>query len=218
LVKARTAQANQIRGLLHEFGITLPQGIGYIAQRLPAILEDGANGLPGILRKLLDRLFAHLGELERQVAELEREIQSVHRADDASRRLAEIPGIGPLTASALLASIGQGSAFRNGRQLAAWIGLVPRQHSTGGKATLLGISKRGDAYLRTLFIHGARTLIRHWEHKTGRENSWLTHLLRRRNKNVATVALANRNARIAWALLAHGRRFDPGYASARLAA
>jgi transposase len=211
LVKARTAQANQIRGLLREFGINLPQGIGCIASRVPSILEDGDNGLPGIMRELLDRLLVHLNELGREVDDLERKIEALHRENHASRRLAQIPGIGPLTASALLASVGEAKTFRNGRQLAAWIGLVPRQHSTGGKPTLLGISKRGDAYLRTLLIHGARTVIRHWERKPDPANSWLTRLLRRRNKNVATVALANKNARIAWALLAHERHFELGH-------
>lgn len=214
LVKARTAQANQVRGLLCEFGICLPQGIGYIASRLPAILEDGENGLPGAMRELLERLFAHLNGLDRQVDELEAKIQAVHRDNEASRRLAQIPGIGPLTASALLASIGQAKAFKNGRQLAAWIGLVPRQHSSGGKPTLLGISKRGDAYLRTLLIHGARAVIRHCEHKPRQTNTWLTQLLRRRNKNVAAVALANKNARVAWALLAHDRSYETGYTPA----
>ena len=214
LVKARTAQANQVRGLLREFGIYLPQGIGYIASRLPAILEDGENGLPGAMRELLERLFAHLNGLDRQVDELEAKIQAVHRDNEASRRLAQIPGIGPLTASALLASIGEAKAFENGRQLAAWIGLVPRQHSSGGKPTLLGISKRGDAYLRTLLIHGARAVIRHWEHKPRQTNTWLTQLLRRRNKNVAAVALANKNARVAWALLTHRRNYETGYTPA----
>jgi len=211
LVKARTAQANQIRGLLREFGINLPQGIGYIATRLPAILEDGENGLPGSMRELLERLFIHLNALGRQVDELETKIQMLHRDNDASRRLAQIPGIGPLTASALVASIGQVNAFDNGRQLAAWIGLVPRQHSSGGKSTLLGISKRGDVYLRTLLIHGARAVIRHWEHKPDQANSWLSRLLRRRNKNIAAVALANKNARVAWALIAHDSRYQSGY-------
>jgi transposase len=165
-VKARTAQANQIRGLLAEFGIVIPQGIGHIAKRLPEILEDGENDLPGAFRHLLDRLGDHLKELDLQVSELEIQIQSWHRENEASKKLAQIPGIGPITASALVASIGDAKSFENGRQLAAWLGLVPRQHSSGGKQLLLGISKRGDTYLRTLLIHGARAVNRVAERKT----------------------------------------------------
>jgi transposase len=130
-VKARTAQANQIRGLLAEYGIVIPQGICHITQRLPGILEDGESDLPGMFRQLLQRLGEHLKELDRQVGELELQIQLWHREHDASRKLAQIPGIGPITASALVASIGDAKSFKNGRQLAAWLGLVPRQHSVG---------------------------------------------------------------------------------------
>ena len=210
-VKERTAQGNQIRGLLAEYGIVIPQGIGHIAKSLPEILEDGENGLPGSFRHLIDRLGAHLKELDRQVQELEVQIQLWHRSSAASRKLAEIPGIGPITASALVASVGDATNFAKGRQLAAWLGLVPRQHSSGGKPTLLGISKRGDSYLRTLLIHGARAVIRLAEKKPGYHSSWLAGALQRRHKNVAAVALANKNARIAWALLAHDREYATGY-------
>jgi transposase len=213
-IKARTAQANQIRGLLAEYGIVMPLGIDNIANRLPEILEDGENDLPGVFRQLLQRLSEHLKELDRQVDELNAQIQRWHRENAASRKLAEIPGIGPLTASALVASIGDAKNFENGRQLAAWLGLVPRQHSTGGKQTLLGISKRGDCYLRTLLIHGARAVIRVSEHKLESTASWLKRIVGRRNKNVAAVALANKNARIVWALLAHDRAFRPDYTPA----
>jgi transposase len=217
-VKARTAQANQIRGLLAEFGIVIPQGIGHIAKRLPQILEDGENELPGAFRQLLDRLGDHLKELDRQVGELEVQIQIWHREHEASKKLAQIPGIGPITASALVASIGDAKSFDNGRQLAAWLGLVPQQHSSGGKQVLLGISKRGDTYLRTLLIHGARAVIRVAERKAAHADSWLARLMGRRNKNVAAVALANKNARTAWALLAHGRDYQADYEPERAAA
>jgi transposase len=147
-VKARTAQANQIRGLLAEYGIVIPQGITHIPRRLPEILEDGANDLPPVFRALLVRLSDHLKALDQQAQALERQIQAWHRQNDASRRLEQIPGIGPITASALVASVGDASNFQNSRQLAAFLGLVPRQHSSGGKPTLLGISKRGDVYSR----------------------------------------------------------------------
>ena len=210
-VKARTAQANQIRGLLAEYGIVIPQGIAHISKRLPDILEDGENGLPGIFRHLIARLGDHLKELDRQAQELEVQIQAWHRENAASKKLAQIPGIGPITASALVASIGNARNFENGRQLAAWLGLVPRQNSSGGKQTLLGISKRGDTYLRTLLIHGARAVIRVAERKAEHARSWLAGVMGRRNKNVAAVALANKNARIVWALLAQDRDYKADY-------
>lgn len=212
-VKARTAQANQIRGLLAEYGIAIPQGISHIAKRVPEIIEDGENDLPGSFRLLIQRLVDHLKELDRQVGELETEIQLWHRDNAASQKLARIPGIGPMTASAMVASIGDARNFKDGRQLAAWLGIVPRQHSTGGKSTLLGISKRGDTYLRTLLIHGARAVIRVAQRKPDAD-PWLKSLLARRNKNVAAVALANKNARTIWALLAHDREYEAHYVRA----
>lgn len=212
-VKARTAQANQIRGLLAEYGFAIPQGIGHIAKRVPEIIEDGENELPGNFRLLIQRLVDHLKELDRQVGELEQEIQQWHKNNPLSQKLAKIPGIGPITATAMIATVGDARQFENGRQLAAWLGIVPKQHSTGGKARLLGISKRGDRYLRTLLIHGARAVIRIAERKAEAE-SWIKRLLERRHKNVAAVALANKNARIIWALLAHDRDYEPDYAKA----
>ena len=209
-VKARTAQANQIRGLLSEFGIVMPQGIRSIAKRMPGILEDAENGLPGTMRKLLERQNDNLKEMDRQVAELELQIKLWHHDNDASRKLEAIPGIGPITASAIVATVGNATEFRNGRQLAAWLGLVSKQHSSGGKQTLLGISKRGDTYLRTLLIHGARAVIRFAENEAEPE-SWLRKLMARRNKNIAAVALANKNARIIWALLAKGKTYEQDY-------
>ena len=216
-VKARTAQGNQIRGLLSEFGIVIRQGIGAIVKRVPEILEDGDNGLPGAMRQLIERLTDNLKEMDRQVKELDTQIQLWHRENEASRKLAEIPGLGPITASATIATIGDAREFENGRQLAAWLGLVPRQNSSGGKQVLLGISKRGDTYLRTLLIHGARSVIRYAENKA-EPDSWLGKLMARRNKNVAAVALANKNARIIWALLAKDRMFRPDYTAAKTAA
>jgi len=214
-VKARTAQANAIRGLLGEFGIVMPQGMTSLAKRVPEILEDGENGLTGSFRQLLQRLMEHLKELDGQVGELEQEIQVWHRQNEASCKLAKVPGIGPITASALVASVGDAKNFANSRQMAAWLGLVPRQHSSGGRPTLLGISKRGDSYLRTLLVHGARSVVRYAEGKTNPAADWLRSLLSRRNTNVAVVALANKNARIAWALLAHDREFRSDYVPAR---
>jgi len=212
-VKARTAQANQIRGLLGEYGLVVPQGIAYIAQRVPALIEDAENELPGSFRLLIQRLLDHLKVLQDQVDEIEVQIKAWHRDSEASQRLEKVPGIGPLTASALVASIGDAKNFDNGRQFAAWLGVVPRQHSSGGKPTLLGMSKRGDAYLRTMLIHGARSVIYRATQKAD-PDSWLVKLTTRRNKNVAAVAMANKTARTVWALLAHGREFKAGYAAA----
>ena len=209
-VKARTAQGNQIRGLLSEFGIVISQGIHSIVKRMPEILEDGENGLPGTMRSLVQRLTENIKEMDRQVEELEKQIQLWHREHEASRRLAQIPGVGPITASAMVATVGKAREFKNGRQLAAWMGLVPKQNSSGGKQNLLGISKRGDTYLRTLLIHGARSVIHHVENKP-EGSSWLRRLMARRNKNVAAVALANKNARTIWALLAHEQTFRCDY-------
>ena len=209
LVKARTAQANQIRGLLAEFGVVLPQGLAQLGRRLPAMLEDGENELPGSFRQLLARLGENLRHLQRQGAELEREIQRWHGDSEASRRLAAIPGLGALGASALVATVGNARSFAHGRQLAAWLGMVPKQASSGGKTTLLGMSKRGDSYLRTLLIHGARSVLHQVARHPERADPWLRQLLARRPKNVVAVALANKNARIAWALLAHGRDYQP---------
>jgi transposase len=217
-VKARTAQANQIRGLLGEFGLIIPQGIINVTKRVPALLEDASNELPVAFRQLIDHLTQHLKELDRQVKEFERQIIAWHRASELSQKLEKIPGIGPLAASALVASIADANSFDNGRQVSAWLGLVPRQSSSGGKPTLLGMSKRGDAYLRTLLIHGARSAILAAQRKTQNTNVWLANLLTRRHPNIAAVALANKNVRTAWALLAHGREFKADYVPTRMAA
>lgn len=207
LVKARTAQTNQIRGLLAEFGIVMPKGITAVFNRVPEILEDAENGLPGTLRNLLQRLTEHLKELDKKVDELETEINHWHFNNDNSRKLAAIPGIGPLTASAIIATVGKASDFKSGRQMAAWFGLVPKQHSSGGKQNLLSISKRGDAYIRTLLIHGARAVAHHADKSTA-NNSGLLSLMGRRNKNVATVALANKHARMVGAMLTKKSQYD----------
>ncbi|MGF6606282.1 transposase [Paraburkholderia sp. WSM4175] len=212
-VKARTAQANQIRGLLAEFGLVIPQGIAHIAKRVLELIEDASNELPGSFRLLVQRLLEQLKELDRQVHEIENQIIIWHRTNDGSRKLARVPGIGPITASAMVASIGDAKSFKNGRQVSAWIGLVPKQNSTDGKTVLLGMSKRGDSYLRTLLIQGARSVIYAAQRKETPDDGWLSRLLKRRNANVAAVALANKNARIIWALLSSDREFRSDYAT-----
>jgi transposase len=218
-VKARTAQANQIRGLLAEFGLVIPQGIAHVPKRVPSLIEDASNEVPGSFGLLVQRLLEQLKEFDRQVHEIEKQIVAWHRGNDDSRKLAKMPGIGPITASAMVASIGDAKSFKNGRQVGAWLGLVPRQHSSGGKSVLLGMSKRGDSYLRTLLIQGARSVIYAVQQKKeAAPDGWLGGLLKRRNANVAAVALANKNARIIWALLAHDREFRPNDAIAGVVA
>jgi transposase len=198
--------------LLAEFGIVIPKRVYVLQGKLPEILEDAENGLPGTSRQLFARLLEHLRHLDSEVKELEAQIKAWHRQSDASKRLEAIPGIGPLTASALVASVGDAKSFKNGRQLAAWLGLVPRQDSSGGKDRLLGISKRGDTYLRTLLIHGARSVLYGLKRRAaGPADGWLVRLAARRNINIAAVALANKHARIVWALLAHERDYQAGY-------
>jgi len=150
------------------------------------------------------------------VTEVEQQITRWHKSNEQSRKLEQVPGIGPITASALVAAVGDARAFRHGRQLAAWLGLVPRQHSSGGKTRLHGISKRGDIYLRTLLIHGARSVLRVAARHTDPTTTWLKAVQRRRNANIAAVALANKHARVIWALLAHGRDYTPDYVGTSL--
>jgi len=216
LVGQRTALINHLRGMLLEFGITVPVGPNTLRRQLPQILEDGDNELPMVTRHLLATLSEQFHTLDERVETLEDQIKAWHRSNEDSRRLAEIPGIGMMTATALAAAVGDARAFRNGRELAAWLGLVPRQASSGGRQRLLGISKRGDRYLRTLVIHGARAVVRYANAaiKAGKapKNPWLAQLLTRRHPNVAAVALANRNVRVVWALLTRQERYQPQWA------
>lgn len=217
LMKSRVAQANQIRGLLAEFGIVVPQGIRHVFSQVPLLIDEAPdNDLPPPMRALIQRLMDHLRDLERQVGELEVQIQHWHRQSAASKRIEAVPGIGVLSASAFVATVGDPKNFCDGRQVSAWMGLVPRQRSSGGKQQLLGISKHGDVYLRTLFIHGARSVIKAAQKKVQPDERWrwLLELVKRRGVNIAAVALANKNARIAWALLAHDREFRAGYPTA----
>ncbi|HSN23584.1 MAG TPA: IS110 family transposase [Methylomicrobium sp.] len=201
LVARRTAQANQIRGLLLEYGLTLSQGIHQVRKALPGMLEDGENALSPLFRELLSELYEEMVHLDQRIAVIERKLEAISSRHEDCQRLLTIPGVGLLTATALVAAIGDISVFKSGRELAAWLGLVPRQHSTGGKATLLGISKRGDTYLRTLLIHGGRAVSRVAHQHQDSRNRWIDGIKQRRGENIAHVAVANKNARIAWALL-----------------
>jgi len=210
-VRTRTAQANQLHGLLLEYGIESQKGVGMLLRRLPEVLEDAENELPPQGRMLMRALGDELRHQHERVGRFDEEIKAVADADPACRRLREIPGVGPLTATALVAAVGDASAFRNGRELSAWLGLVPRQHSTGGRTRLLGISKRGDRYVRCLLIHGARAALRWAGRREDRRSGWAKSVEARRGRNIAAVALANKNARAAWAVLAKESDFDFGH-------
>lgn len=196
LEKQRKQLANQLRGLLGEFGIAIPTGIRALRAALPQAIQS----VPGLLRPTLQQGAERLVELERQCAEHTRQIEQLAKQTPLCQRFMQERGIGPMIASAYASTLGDPGHYRNGRQVAASLGLVPRQHSTGGKAVLLGISKRGDAYLRTQLIHGARAVLRHAPGKTDPLSVWLQQLARRCGANKAAVALANKNARRLWAI------------------
>lgn len=211
LIRARTALVNEIRGLLGEFGwVEARCGVAAARRLAQSALESTENGLPGRMRELLTELHDELVEHDARLDRLDRMIQRQAREDERVERLLQIEGIGPITATAIVSAVGDARQFSSARQFAAWLGLVPRQHSSGGKERLGSISKRGDTYLRTLLIHGARSVLKPSQDKTDRRSEWLQRLLGRRNKNIATVALANKNARIVWAILSRGDRYQPG--------
>lgn len=206
-VARRTAVMNQMRGFLMERGITIRKGPSHLATQLQGILEDAETPLSGRLRLLILELKHEWDELEGRIEAVNGQIQQIARRDDACSRLMEIPGFGPLVSTALVAAIGNGITFRKGRDLSAWLGLVPRQHSTGGKTRLLGISKRGNEYLRRMFLHGARSVVAQIDRNRSPLGSWLTDLSGRTHRNVAVVALANKMARTAWAILSQGTTY-----------
>ena len=208
-VMRRTAVINQMRGLLLERGITVRKGRRHIEAALPGILEDGDAKLSGALRLLLAQLKLELDQTALRIEEADAVIQRTAQENEACQRLVKIPGIGPGTATAVIAAIGNGAAFRKGREFAAWMGVVPREHSTGGRQTLLGISKRGNAYLRRLFVQGARAVLQQRTRQTPGLKAWLETLTARVHRNVACVALANKLARMAWAVLANGEAYRP---------
>jgi transposase len=198
---------NQIRGFLVERGITVRRGPSHLASQLPLILEDAALSLSHRIRLLILELKHEWNELEKRIEAANSELEKIAKEDDACHRLMEIPGFGPLVSTALVAAVGNAITFRKGRDLSAWLGLVPRQHSTGGKAKLLGISKRGNEYLRRMFLHGARSVVLQIERNRSALGLWLTELSARTHRNISVVALANKMARTAWALLSKGTRY-----------
>jgi transposase len=209
LVKFRTAQSNALRGLLMEYGEVMPVGRAAVIRGVPQSLQRLEPRLPVVLIETLREQFSRLRELDKQIEQIEQRLRQWHQHDTACQRIAAIPGVGVLTATAAIATMGDAKAFKSGREFAAWLGLVPHHSGTGGRIRLLGISKRGDVYLRTLLIHGARAVLTH----NKAPPQWLTSLVQRRPKNVAVVALANKMARTIWALSAHERTYQNGYVS-----
>jgi transposase len=207
-VNQRTAQVNQIRGLLLENGIDVAKGRVNLTAGIPGILGDAENGLSDFFRGELAGLYQELKHLDGRIAHYDQTIGHIAAHDSRAKQLMTIPGIAAKGATALLAAIGDISHFKNGRELAAWLGLVPRQHSTGGKQTLLGISKRGDVYVRQLLVHGARAVMRCIDKKTDRNSQWGSRLKARRHTNVAVVAMANKMARICFALLRKAENYQ----------
>jgi transposase len=208
-VGRRTSVINQMRGLLLERGITFRKGRRHAEASLPGTLEDPENGLSGALRMLLAQLQSELRQLQSQIDEADALIMKAAGEHEACGRLMAIPGVGPLTATAVVAAIGNGAEFRKGRSFAAWLGLVPEQRSTGGKQKLLGISKRGNGYLRRLLVHGARAVLQCREKQSPGLSAWLGQLAARAHSNVVAVALANKMARVVWAVLSKGEAYRP---------
>ena len=206
-IRQQTAVINAIRAHLAEFGIVAPVGRNGVEELLGVVADVSDKRLPEIARACLAALGAQLRMLKAQNLEFDRMINAWHRSNETSKRLDEIPGVGPALATALVASVADPRAFRSGRDFSAWIGLVPKQHSSGGKDKLGGISKQGDRYLRSLFTAGALAVIRYAKIHGAKHRPWLTALLARRPTKVAAVALANKIARMAWAMMARGERY-----------
>jgi transposase len=213
LIQQRTSKANQIRGLVGEYGLVAPLRIGQLRRALPEWLEDAENGLSDRFRRLLAGLCGDLRTLDARIAELDAEIASIVEDEPAAKRLLQLRGVGPIIATALIAALGSGESFRRGRDFAVSLGLTPKQHSSGGKERLLGISKRGDAYLRHLLVHGARAAVRTSSGKTDPLSRWIQTLSARRHTNVVVVALASKTARMAWALIRHDSVYAPNLAA-----
>ena len=199
--------------MVAEYGLVAPKQLAHLRAAIPRWLEDAENDLSFQFRQLLDGLRGDLVALDARVAEPDEEIDAMAQSDPIAKRLQQLRGVGPITATALVAAVGRGEQFTNGRHLAVSLGLTPKQHSTGGKDRLLGISKRGDSYLHSLFVHGARAVIRTAKDKDDRLSQWVMRLVTRSHPNVAAVALANKTARIAWAMIRNGTDYQPQLAT-----
>lgn len=209
LMSERTALINQLRGLLAEYGLVLAQGANHVRSKLPALLDACSESLPPLAMELFRDLYDELVQLEQRIGAHERRVERLYRSNSTCQRLGQVEGIGPLTATAFVATVAHAAQFKNGRQCSAWLGLVPKQDSTGGKTRLLGISKRGDVYLRTLLVHGARSAMRLTAKRNDPKSRWVEQLRERRGENIAAVALAAKHARILWALMVQGESSAP---------
>jgi len=211
LMTQRTAKSNQIRGLVTEYGLVAPLTLRALRAAIPCWLEEAENGLTDHFRTLLHGVWTDLVTLDDRVLELDQTIQKLANSNEVTRRLQQLRGVGPMVATALVATVGDAQQYHKGRQMAAAIGLTPRQHSSGGKNRLLGISKRGDVYLRSLLVHGARAVVSQAKHRDDRLSRWVIGIAQRRHPNVAAVALANKTARMAWAMLRNETDYDPEF-------
>jgi transposase len=207
LIEARTGLMNQIRGFLHEYGIVIPTKATNLKKYLPWILGDEENDISRGMREIFFRMQGELTKLEDEIAHYDAELMMVAATDEDCKRIQQVPGVGHISATALLAAMPHPKLFKNGRQFSAWLGLVPRQNSTGGRNTLLGISKRGDSYLRYLLIHGARSVLLHAAKKRDPRSKWIIQKKKEIGHNRACVAIANKNARTIWAMLARNENF-----------
>jgi len=213
-MEQRTAKVNQIRGLVAEYGLVAPLRVSYLRSAIPEWLEDAENGLTSQFRRLLNGLWSDLQALDLRIADMDRAILEIAVTDPVANRLQQLRGVGPIGATAILASVGDASQFKNGRQMAASLGLTPKQNSSGGKEKLLGITKRGDSYVRSLLIHGARSMVNAAKGKDDRLSLWVLGISSKRHPNVAAVAMANKTARIAWAMIRKGADYQPDLAAA----
>jgi transposase len=215
LVRNRTALSNEIRGLLGEYGITIPRTVSKLKQILLPILDNPEEQrLSSMSIKLFRQLMEELGDTEKEIKQYDDELALVFKNNEAAQRIEKVEGVGVITATAIIAAVSNPNVFKNGREFSAWLGLVPRQNSSGGKTVLQGISKRGDVYLRTMLINGARAALRWAPLKSDPRSKWITGKIKTRGFNRACVALANKNARVIWALLAKGEDYKIGKAEA----
>jgi len=212
LITQRTAKANQIRGLVAEYGLVAPKRLSSLRAAIPCWLEDAENGLTADFRSLLHDVWDDLLILDDRVGEMDKAIERLAENHEDCVRLQQLRGVGPMISTAMVATVGDARQYHKSRQMAAAIGITPKQHSSGDRDRLLGISKRGDVYLRTLMIHGARSVVANAKHKDDRLSRWVTAIATKRHPNVAAVALANKTARMAWAMLRHETDYDPDYA------
>lgn len=209
LISFRTALINEVRGLLSEYGIVFPKGPRKFKQELACVLENADSDISAETRRLMALLQNELAEIESRIKDMDAEIENFSESHEVAKRLKQVPGVGPLTATAIIATVGRAQNFKNGREMSAYLGLIPKQHSSGGKQNLGGISKRGDKYLRKLLIHGARAVLYNIARREDKQAQWLKALIERRGFNKACVALANKNVRAMAVMLKTGANYQP---------